>query len=192
MTRKVPVKETQHSAKEPRKGSSQKLTAEREEQNPPSDITTYTYKSSVVKKSVKGDRCRLHRVTATELEGGLSLLQLPRYTQNKSPPTQDSTQRNTNIPAPLIKSHGSPIMHHSAPPHPPQIQKQTHKQSAVYCTVGPLKGETHIYIHISKKEKCFSSSCNIKKCRNGQNPPDLGLSVHYNNSFRVCLQRPEA
>lgn len=37
-------------------------TAVRGKKNLPSDITTYTYKSSVIKKSVKGDLYRLYHV----------------------------------------------------------------------------------------------------------------------------------
>lgn len=59
-------------------------------------------------------------VTATEIEseGGRSLLQLlaptidTRWTENKPTPTQDSTQRNTNIPALLIQNSWSS---HTAP-----------------------------------------------------------------------------
>lgn len=46
-----PDKELQHSAKKPQK----KVPARNwllREKNPPSDITTYTYKSSVIKKNV--------------------------------------------------------------------------------------------------------------------------------------------
>lgn len=104
---------------------------------------------------------------------------LTGWTQNN--PTPDSTQRNANIPALLMQSswssHNAPCYSHPSrkPPTHPNPQKQTHRWSVVYCTVGPLKGETYLHSHLEKR-KLHSSSLRNKKSRNGQNFLQLGLS----------------
>lgn len=51
MKKRVPGKDLQHSAKKPRNRF--QLETVCREKNPPADITTYTYKSSVFKKKKK-------------------------------------------------------------------------------------------------------------------------------------------
>ena len=116
-------------------------------------------------------------------EGGRSLLQLPRQTRDgpkiNHPKSQESTQRNTNIPALLIKNSWSS---HTATCN----NTHTHTDHLSYTVQLALCRDTHIFTFTSLEKKksfifllCFFFYfvCNIEKWRNGQNATELGLSV---------------